>query len=257
MILIHLIMPFLAWGFGYLCYPEDYYMRLGFFVQGSIPIGVSSLIWIAIAGGNMPVSLVAITLDTFICPFLIPALFRIVIGETVEINYLNMIIQLMLMVTIPSLIGMILHDMTHNRLAWFSASIGGFSSKVAFFCLIALNAAAITPLLQWNWGLIKLLLLILLIVACGFGLGYIASLFLRKSEFDIKVCLIYNVGIRNVAFGSVLAFTFFPLEVAMPVTLAVLFQQPLGGLVLLLLERHQRSVLRKQKQANESPLMSG
>lgn len=50
----------------------------------------------------------------------------------------------------------------------------------------------------------------------------------------IILTMIYNVGLRNMSVGLVLALTYFPPAVAIPITLFILFQQPLAAAVPLL-----------------------
>ncbi|MDR3289217.1 MAG: bile acid:sodium symporter family protein [Peptococcaceae bacterium] len=237
LILIHAAIPLFAWGMGRVFYADDEAVRMGFLIAAVIPIAVSSLLWVTTTEGNIPLTLVTITLDTFITPLLLPVFFFFCFGKAVKIDYFRMIFELMLMVTIPSIIGMFLHDRTHQRLAVFSKSIGGLTSKLAMFVIVGFNASIIAPFLHWNGWLVRLLLCIAFMVAGSYGVGYLGSLPLRKEGRATMICVIYNVGMRNIAFGSVLAFTYFPLAVVVPVTLFSLFQQPLAGVVAYLLER--------------------
>lgn len=56
------------------------------------------------------------------------------------------------------------------------------------------------------------------------GMTFISSLNLKFR--DIKV---FNAGMRNIAVGVVLATTYFPSKVAMPVVFGMLFQQVLAS----------------------------
>jgi len=231
LLLIHVATPLIAWLAGHLAYPHDAYVRMGFLINASNPIAVTSLIWTSLTGGDVTLSLAAITLDTLISPFFLPVFFTAIAGHAVDINYLAMFWQLILMVTLPSLAGMLVHDLTQGKLAAFTASVGGLSSKAAVFLIVFFNAAAIAPQLHWNLWLAKLLAVILLLVASGYLLGFAGSFLLRERRPETVIALIYNVGMRNIAFGAVLALAYFPTPVAVPAALGSLFQQPLAGLV--------------------------
>ncbi|AET68539.1 putative Na+-dependent transporter [Desulfosporosinus orientis DSM 765] len=238
LILVHFVMPFVAWGIGIIFYPQDIYTRTGFLIQAAIPIAVTSLIWTSIVSGDMALSIVAITMDTIISPFLLPLFFSIVLGKTVQLDYISMIWELMLMVSLPSLTGMIIHDLTNNRLSKLTSSIGGFSSKIAIFLMVALNAGSIVPEIHWDLGLARLLVIIGLLVACGFILGFLGSLPLRQINPATLVTMVYTIGMRNISFGVVLAMAYFPVKVAVPVTLATFFQHPIAGIVAQLFKKH-------------------
>ena len=88
--LVHLASPFTAWIVGHVFYPDEPLIRIGYLIGASIPVGVTSIIWTALVQGDLAVSLVAVTLDTFLVPLVLPAFFHFAIGETIEISYLKM-----------------------------------------------------------------------------------------------------------------------------------------------------------------------
>jgi predicted Na+-dependent transporter len=229
-----------------LVFPQSEFTRLGLFIGASIPIGVTSVIWTSIAKGDVPQALVAVTADTLLSPFLLPALIFMVAGQLVHINYGQMLVGLLLMVTIPSFLGMGVNALARGRLTEFTSSIGGCTSKLSLFVVILINANAVAPEIGWTPSLIKLLLTILTISICGFLLGYAGTFILKERRRDTVATMVYNVGMRNIAFGSVLAVTYFPAAVAIPVTLATLFQQPLSALVLHLFNRYDRRKLQSK-----------
>jgi predicted Na+-dependent transporter len=85
-----------------------------------------------------------------------------------------------------------------------------------------------------------MLLTILVISVSGYYLGYAGSYALEERSRDTVATMVYNVGMRNISFGSVLAVTYFPPAVAIPVTLAMLYQQPLAAVVSHLFHRFDR-----------------
>ncbi|MDK2820722.1 MAG: bile acid:Na+ symporter, family [Clostridia bacterium] len=243
LLLIHIIMPVISWVIGMIFYPADSYVRLGLIIGALIPIAVTSIIWTSVLKGDIALTLVAVTIDTLVSPFLLPLFIFIIVGETVQIDYMDMFFGLLWMVTVPSMLGMALNDLTKGGLKKFGHSIGGLTSKIALFFVVVINAGLVAPEVDWDISLAKMLLVLLLIAVCGFGLGYLGSYVLKHRSWDSTVSMIYIVGMRNISFGSVLAVTYFPPAVAVPVTLAMLFQQPLAGIVAYLLNRSLHSRL--------------
>lgn len=229
--LVHVVTPLVAYLIGLFFYPEDLYARIGYLVGASIPIGVTSLIWTSLVQGNVAVSLVAVMLDTFLVPFLMPLFFTLVLGKSVNVDYMKMIQDLVWMVSVPSLAGMFLHDIFKGRLDSFAKGVGGASSKVAFFFVIYINAALVLPKLVWEVSLVKMLLITLLVVASGYATGYLGSFALNTRSREAISTMIYNVGIRNNACGLVIALAYFPPAAAVPITLAILYQQPIATLI--------------------------
>ncbi|MGI6684093.1 MAG: bile acid:sodium symporter family protein [Bacillota bacterium] len=236
--LIHVGTPTISWFVGLIFYPQDPLIRLGFLISAAIPVAVTSIIWTSLTGGSVPLALVTVTLDTLAVPIILPIFFLITVGEILSIDYFNLILRLLLMVTIPSVLGMLIHDLTQGRFDQFCHTVGGFTSKAALFLVILLNAAMVAPEIKWNTSLIKLLGVILLLVSCGYFLGFTGSFVLKDRKREIISAMIFNVGMRNIAFGSLLALSYFPPQAVIPVTLAMVFQQPVAAIVSILFRRH-------------------
>ncbi len=229
--LVHLGMPLVAWLMGHLFYPGDIHVRTGYLVAASVPVGVTSVIWTSLAGGNVAVSLVTLALDTLILPAFLPVFFLLTVGQAIRLDYWEMASQLLWMITIPSFAGMLLHDLLKHKAVAFAKGLGGLSAKTAFFTVIFLNAALAAPAISWSPAIIRMILVTFVIVATGYGLGYLGSLAVKGRPRDVAIAMIYNVGVRNIAAGLVLAVSHFPPPVAVPITLFMLFQQPLASLV--------------------------
>lgn len=237
LILVHFITPLTAYTAGLIFYPNDPDIRLGYLIGSCIPIGVTSIIWTSLDKGDLGISFVAVTLDTFVVPLLLPLFFHIVVGQSIDINYGQMIIDLMLMVTIPSIFGMLLHDHTHGTVASFAKGLGGATSKLGLFLVIMINSAVVMPQITWDISILKTLIVTLFIVFAGFFVGYLGSFPLKERTQGIILTMIYNVGIRNNACGLVIALTYFPPRVAIPMTLSILYQQPLATIISYLYRR--------------------
>lgn len=232
LVLIHIATPLLAWLTALVFFSGSHYTQLGYLVGASTPIGVTSVIWTAIAGGSVTIALVAVTLDTLIVPVLLPFFFKAVVGQTLQLNYWEMMFQLLVMITIPSLIGMLIHDYGKKDILPPSVKvIGNFFAKVAFFIVIFINASIVGPDISWDLSTLKIVLVTMCLVASGYFMGYLGSRIFKDRSREIAVAMIYCVGLRNASFGVVLALTFFPHEVAIPVTMTILFQQPFAAII--------------------------
>ncbi len=235
--LIHGLVPLFTWLLGTIFYPTDFYMRLGLVIAGSIPIAVTSIIWTSISDGDVALSLVAVTLDTLIIPIFMPTYLSYIVGQSIRIDYTHMLLQLIAMVTVPSFLGMIVNQTTHGRFNDFASSVGGFTSKLGNFAVIYLNAAVILPEIPWDRSMAKTMAVVLLVVLAGYAFGLLGSLILKKPRRETVVAMMFNVGMRNTSFGSVLAIAYFPPPVAIPVTLIMLYQQPVAAVASYLFSR--------------------
>lgn len=232
LVLIHIATPFIGMLTGLMLFNGDHNTQLGYLVGTSTPIGVTSVIWTALTGGNVSIALVAVTLDTLIVPIVLPFFFKMIIGQALHINYVQMMLQLLTMITLPSIIGMLIHDYGPKDLAPAALKVAGnFMAKVAFFSVIFINAAIVGPDISWDTSTLKIILATMLLVAAGYFLGYLGSFVLKNRSKEIALAMIYCVGLRNASFGVVLALTFFPHAVAVPVTMTILYQQPFAAII--------------------------
>ncbi len=229
--LVHLVAPLTAWLFGIIFFSNDPLIRMGYLVGSSIPIGVTSIIWTSLVNGNLPVALVAVTLDTFIVPVFLPLFLKIIIGQSIQLDYWEMVIDLLFMVTIPSVAGMLLYDATHGRVSSYAKHVGGLTSKLGLFGVILINTSIIVPEIHWDLSVVKVLLVTLFVVASGYFVGYLGSFALKDRSRPYAMTMIFNVGMRNIACGIVIALSYFPPSVALPLTLSMLYQQPLASFV--------------------------
>ena len=236
LILVHVITPILSWGVGYVFFPEDFDIRLGYLISASLPVGVTSIIWTSLLRGNVSISLVTVTVDTIIAPIILPLLFMLVIGQAIQVDYLKMLLQLLGIITLPTIAGMLLHDYAEGKVAFFVRGLGGLTSKLALFLVIFFNAVAVAPMIAWNLSLIKMMLVTLFLVQASYLLGYFGGLSLKERSREITVAIVYNVGLRNISVGLILVLTNFSPAVSVPITLFILFQQPLASLVPYLLK---------------------
>lgn len=239
LLLIHVGSPLIAWGVGAFFYADDPHTKLAYLIFASLPVGVTSVIWASITQGNVALSLVTVTLDTLVVPIFLPLYFKLVVGQAVELSYGKMMLELLVMITIPSLLGMGLHDWTQGRAAAFAKGSGGLLSKAGFFIVIFINATLVAPEIVWNASMLKILLVTFLVVIAGYYLGYLGSLTVKGRPRDVQMTMLYNVGLRNLSFGLVLALTYFPPAVAIPMTMGILYQQPVAAIIPLLLKKPQ------------------
>lgn len=231
LVLIHVVSPLIAWLAAFILFPHEPYTRLGYLVGASTPIGVTSVIWTSLAQGNVSIALVAVTLDTFIVPVMLPFFFKLVIGQALHIDYMQMMVQLLLMITIPSILGMALHDYSSGILTPVTKTVANFISKIAFFIVIFINAAIIGPDITWDLSTLKIVLTTMFLVIGGYMTGFLGSYVFKNRSKETALAMIYCVGLRNASFGMVLALSFFPPSVAVPITMFMLFQQPIAAVI--------------------------
>lgn len=227
--ILHILMPIIAWGTGKLTFGDDVHTIMGLVLAMAIPTGISSFLWVTMNSGNIPITLAIILIDTFLSPFIVPFTLSRLFQTTVTIDVIPMMTGLMWMIVLPSCLGMLLNQVTKGRSKEvLSAPLAPFS-KLGIGVVVMLNGAIVAPFLKdVNLKLIGIGLTIFCLAFLGYFISFLIANLLKFNR-ETTVALIFTGGMRNISVGAVLAVTYFPAAVAVPVVMGMLFQQVLAS----------------------------
>ncbi|WP_390883567.1 bile acid:sodium symporter family protein [Heyndrickxia oleronia] len=230
MVILHIFMPLWAFGIGHLSFRGDAHTITGLVLGMIIPTGITSVIWVSIYKGNMAVTLSIILIDTLLSPFIVPFTLSLFVGQKVEMDIISIMNGLLWMVVVPSILGMILNQMTKGKVQEIiGAKLSPFS-KLALGLVVMLNGAVIAPHLKHiNLKLIWIGIVVFFIAFTGYLFSILISRILKRDR-ETTVAITFLGGMRNISAGAVIAVTYFPASVATPVIIGMLFQQVLASL---------------------------
>ncbi|WP_026573086.1 bile acid:sodium symporter family protein [Bacillus sp. UNC438CL73TsuS30] len=230
MCILHVFMPLWAWGVGHVAFYGDDFTITGLILAMVIPTGVTSFIWVSIYKGNIPLTLSIILVDTLLSPLIVPYSISLFMGQKINMDFINIMKGLFGMVVIPSLIGMFLNQLTKGRIKEQLGSKLAPFSKICMGVVVMLNGSVVAPYLRHLHLKLVLITLVVFFIALT---GYLFSFFLGrliKSDRDTVITLTFTGGMRNISAGAVIAVSYFPAAVAVPVVVGMLFQQILASL---------------------------
>ncbi len=226
---LHILMPLWAYFLAQVIF-NDHLLSIGFLLSVAVPTGITSVIWVTISKGNLPLCLAIILIDTLLAPILMPVTLHLVVGEAIQLETSDLILDLIWMIMLPSILGMIMNEWTKGKLLERIGRPLTLVSKLCLFGIIMINSSAIAPYVKnLNAELASVIGLVLVIAASGYTFALIISRIFLKSQAD-QATFVFNAGMRNIAVGVVIAMTYFPSKVAMPVVFGMLFQQVLASL---------------------------
>ena len=237
---LHIFMPLWAWGIGHLAFSGDIFTITGLVLAMAIPTGISSFVWVAIYKGNVTLALTIILVDTLLSPLIVPFTLSVLVGGNIEMDVISMTQGLIWMIVIPSLVGMTLNQITKgNAVTNLSARLAPFS-KIGMGIVVMLNGAVVAPyLLDIKLKLIGIAVVVFFIACSGYLISFFAAKLLKQPK-ETVIALTFSGGMRNISAGAVLAISYFPAAVAVPVVLGMLFQQTLASLYGLAIDRYYR-----------------
>ena len=226
---LHILMPLWAYFLAEIIF-DDRLLTIGFILSVAVPTGVTSVIWVTLSKGNLPLCLAIILIDTLLAPLLMPMTIHLVVGETIKFATTSLIVDLIWMIVLPSVLGMVMNEWMKGKLNEQYGKQLSLVSKLCLFSIIMINSSAIAPYVKnINTELAGVIGLVLFLAFSGYLFSYILSRLFWKSSAD-HATFIFNGGMRNIAVGVVIATTYFPSKVAMPVVFGMLFQQVLASL---------------------------
>ncbi|AJY77427.1 bile acid:sodium symporter [Paenibacillus beijingensis] len=229
LLLAHVVSPLAAYGAGTLLLGSDSPYVAGLVLFTLIPLGVSTVLWVALSGGSVPLVLAMVVLDSLLSPIVVPAGIRLLFSQGVSVDTGSVISDLLLIVVLPTVAGVLLHIASRGRIQPAVKPYAVPLSKLCFIGVVSLNAAVIAPhaaLLKAD--MIRIVPLVILLVGFCYAIGFIGTIPMRSRQLQTTVS--YATGMRNISLGTVLAMGYFSPLAAVPVVLSILIQQPLATL---------------------------
>ena len=231
-VMMHLIMPAIVLGIGRVVFPGNPDFVNGLVLQFTLPVGVATLMWIGMSGGNMGLCLSMVLIDTLLAPFSIPLTLKLLLGTTVEMDFLSMMKDLLIMVGIPALLAMLLYQKDHGCLARELKPKLSLPGKVMMLMMVVATGSKCSDFFRNISGWILVVTVTILVLTIGsYTLGYWTAKGLRL-EFPTAFTLAVLIGFRNISAGIVMAQEYFSVDALLPVSIMPLFQQLLLSVVI-------------------------
>ncbi len=224
------IMPLLGYGLAYLMRMEEE-LTVGTVLVGSAPGGTASNVITYLSKGDLAYSVSMTALSTLLSPIMTPFLTYLLVGKKVDVPFLDMFKDLILVVVLPVLFGILLKG--------FMPSLKLIEKLLPYLAVGAIGMI-IATVLALNYERLegvslKVFLVVLLHNLLGFLLGYI---FGRLAGLDKTMAktLSIEVGIQNSGLAVVLALKYFSPLSALPGALFSLLQN-INGIILSIIYR--------------------
>jgi predicted Na+-dependent transporter len=209
----------------------------GFILLFSGPTAVSGFIWVTMFRGDKALCLTLILLDTLLAPVLVPGTVSVLMGAKVAMDISGIAASLVMMVVIPTIIGVTLNETSRGRIPELICPYLNPVSKVCLMLVIAANTSPVANMIRFDnlkfWGVGALCV----VLSAG---GFILSKFAAKavrSNTEKTTTLFFSGGLRNISSVTTIAVTFFPEAAALPALLGIVFQQTLSAIMAKLLLR--------------------
>lgn len=236
--ILRLFMPLWALLLGRFIFPGYIDTQIGLLLFALIPVGVNSVLWTVLHQGNVALTLSVVLLDTLLSPLLLPLSVLLLTGVPIRLETAGLMMSLLQMVVLPSLVGMMVNQLTKGVLfkKWHRKLIP--VSKMGLLTVMMINGSTVrddftTVDLQW----VGVMVSIVFLAVSGYTMSWYLAKLLKLGEADTKA-VVFSGGMRNISAGIVIAVAYFPAAVAVPMVTGVFFQQMVCVTVAKWLKRH-------------------
>lgn len=223
------LMPLVAFGLATLLFGSNPNLVLGIVLEYSVPVAVVSAMWISMFGGDLSLGLATLLVSTVLSPVTIPLTLHVLVGQTVAVDVVGMMSDMLVQIALPALAGMVVNDLSHG---WGKSTLSPVlapAGKVALVLVILSNSTGVSPYMRnLTPQLVGVIVFIGLFATTGYFWGLLIAKLWRRPR-EVLVTMTFQTGMRNISAGAVLAAQYFPGEVMFPVIMGTLFQQVLAA----------------------------
>ncbi|MCX8164962.1 MAG: bile acid:sodium symporter family protein [Aquificaceae bacterium] len=222
------LMPLLGYSIARLMELNDE-LLFGVVLVGSAPGGTASNVITYLSKGDVAYSVSMTTFSTLISPLLTPLLTYLFIGKRVEVSFIEMTKDLMLITLTPVVGGLVLRRFMPGLalLERFLPYLAIFFIGIIIAVVLAINKGKLEKV-----G-IDAVITVMLHNILGLAIGYIVGV-LAGFERTMAKTLSIEVGVQNSGLAAVLALKHFSPLSALPGALFSLFQNVNGLLISML-----------------------
>ena len=193
-----LIMPIVGFALAKTSnFPPE--VAAGIVLIGCSPSGVASNVMAYLANANLALSITITSIATLLAPLLTPLMMKLLAGEFVEIDVLDMMWSITKMIIIPIGAGLLFNRLL--KVKWLDRAMPVVSMLAIGIIITIITAAGRDSLLEIG-GILMLLVLIHNIF--GYTLGYWFARLFKMPEQDARTIAI-EVGMQNAGLASGIA----------------------------------------------------
>jgi len=235
---VHVLMPLCALFSASFFFGGSLDTVAGFVLLFAGPAAVSSFMWVTMFMGDKALCLTLILLDTLLAPLVVPGTVSLLMGTKVAMDMTGIAVSLVLMVVIPTIIGVTLNETSRGKIPALVCPYLAPLSKVCLMLVIAANASPVAKIIRIDdpqvWEVAGLCVVLSVV---GFLLIKLAAIAVRCNT-EKSVTMFFAGGLRNISAVTTIAVTFFPEAAALPALLGIVFQQTLSAIMGKLLIRN-------------------
>lgn len=190
---------------------------------GMLPTDVSAPLLVLLARGNVALAAVLNAINTVLAPFIIPMLFVLLTGLELQVSVARVVIELVLIVIVPTAIGVWLRTRFPLAIGRYDATYPSLGSIVYLVLLLAVVGPNAEAIVGYGWLAVVIALAALSLNLIGYAVGSVARIFTHSH--DDLVAFLFTVSKKEFSIAAAfVAASGLPSEVAIPAAFFAVIQ---------------------------------
>ncbi len=219
------VYPFIAFGLGKLFFPGNDFLVIGLLLAGLLPTSGMTISWTGMAKGNMPAAVKMTIVGLLVGSILTPIYLQMLMGATVKINFVQIVIQIAVVVLIPLLLGMLTQNLLVKKygMAHFNEKIKTQFPPFSTLGVLAIVFVAISlkakNIAEDPASLVGIFIPLIILYTLNFVISIIVGKLLFKR--GDAIALLYGTVMRNLSIALAIAMTAFDREAGAEIALVI------------------------------------
>lgn len=222
LVLVYGPMPLAGWLTGRLFFGSGP-LAAGQTLVGTLPTDVSAPLLVLLARGHVPLAAVLNAVNTLLSPLIVPFLFLLLTGIQLQVPMAAVISELMLIVVLPTVLGVYLRTRHLQAVARFDGLYPAAGSVLYLLLLLAVVGPNAHTILGYGWFAVVIACAALVLNLIGYAVGSLARLVVA----DRKELIAYLFTTSKKEFSIAAAFVAasgLPSEMAVPAAFFAMIQ---------------------------------
>jgi arsenite transporter len=203
------VIPFVAFGIGFVFFSDSPHILLGMLLLGVLPAGGGAISWTGLAKGNVESAIKTVVISSIIGAVLAPFYIRVLAGSSLNIDLFAIANRVIFIVVLPMLFGMLTRKflLRMNGKKKIMEILPAFST-VGVVCIVFIAMALKAKNITQNPLLFAYMLLP---VVLFYFVNFVLSTSIGRFFFGYgdTVSLVYGVSTRNLSVALAVAVNFF------------------------------------------------
>lgn len=238
------IVPFIAYAFGLIFFPDNHFLALGLLLAGLLPTSGMTISWTGMAKGNMPAAVKMTVFGLLIGSVLAPFYMKLLMGASVNINMTKVFIQIGTIVVIPLILGNVTQRLLISKygLAHYNEKLKKVFPPFSTLGVVGIVFVAMALKAKGIMNNPNIILKIAIPLTLFYIVNIVMSVIIGKLMFDRgnAIALLYGTVMRNLSIALAIAITAFGkggADIAIVIALGYIIQVQLAAWVVKLTDQ--------------------